>query len=61
MSEAEKATDADIRRNGRQSAYDEVLSLLDAEIAKFKDRGDSAAAEVTEVLRAKVKAKSSPE
>lgn len=41
-----------------QAAYDDVLQLLDEELAKAKDRGDTHAAEVIEVLRAKVKARS---
>jgi hypothetical protein len=43
---------------GRAQAYDEVLELLDAEIAKFKERDDLMTAETIEVMRAKVKARS---
>lgn len=38
-------------------AYSLVIDLLDAEVAKSKDRGDFATAETIEMLRAKVKAK----
>lgn len=42
----------------RDLAFGEVLALLEDELAKAKDRGDTHAAEVIEVLRAKVKARS---
>lgn len=55
MGEAE--VEARRRAADRTAAYDEVLELLDVEIAKFKERGDLATAEIIEVMRAKVRAK----
>jgi hypothetical protein len=43
---------------GERRAYDQVLELLDKEIAKAKDNGDRQTAEVFELIRAKVKAHS---
>lgn len=60
MIEAVKA-EAELIRTGQRLAYDQVLILLDTEIARFKDCGDFVTAEVIEVLRAKVKAKSNLE
>jgi thioesterase domain-containing protein len=42
----------------RAHAYEQVLELLDREIAKAKDNGDLDTAEVFELIRAKVKAHS---
>ncbi len=38
----------------RARAFEEVVAMLDADIAKFKDCGDHVTAEVLEVPRAKV-------
>ncbi len=43
---------------GFRRAYEQVLELLDKEIAKAKDCGDLQTAEVFELVRAKVKAHS---
>jgi hypothetical protein len=43
---------------GRTEGYNAVLELLDSEVAKFKERGDLTTAEIIEVMRAKVKARS---
>ncbi len=41
---------------GATRAYAKVYALLEHELTKFKDRGDLHAAEVTEVLLAKIRA-----
>lgn len=43
-------------QTGKREAYEEVLALLDREIAKSKDNGDLQTAELFELIRAKVKA-----
>lgn len=52
---------ADLVRAGQRLAYDQVIILLDTEVTRFKDCGDFTTAEVIEILRAKVKAKSNLE
>lgn len=41
---------------GQRLAYEQVLEMLEKEIAKSKDNGDLQTAEVFELVRAKVKA-----